>query len=32
ATKKWTARYNNWNLIIAELSIVFEDRLKDYIF
>lgn len=32
ATKKWTARYNNWNLIIAELSIVFEDRLKDHIF
>jgi transposase-like protein len=31
-TKKWTARYNNWNLIIAELSIIFEDRLKGHIF
>ncbi|BBE31798.1 IS256 family transposase [Tepiditoga spiralis] len=30
-TKKWTARFHNWNAVISELAILFEDRLKDYL-
>lgn len=26
-TKKWTGRYRNWDLILGELSILFEDRI-----
>lgn len=26
-TKKWTGRYQNWDLILAELSIIFEGRI-----
>ncbi len=26
-TKKWTGRYRNWDLILGELSIVFEGRI-----
>ena len=26
-TKKWTGRYRNWDLILAELSIMFEGRI-----
>lgn len=30
-TKKWTGRIQNWGLILAQLSIYFEDRLAGYI-
>lgn len=26
-TKKWTTRYGNWDMILSELSIMFEDRI-----
>ena len=26
-TKKWTGRYGNWDLVLSELSIMFEDRI-----
>ncbi len=26
-TKKWTGRYGNWDLILGELSIIFENRI-----
>ncbi len=26
-TKKWTGRYRNWDVILAELSIMFEGRI-----
>ena len=26
--KKWTRNYPNWDLVINELSIIFEDQLK----
>ena len=26
-TKKWTGRYGNWDIILSELSIMFEDRI-----
>lgn len=26
-TKKWNKRYCNWNLILEELSIIFEGRI-----
>ena len=28
--KKWTQRYRGWPMILAQLSIHFEDRLKNY--
>lgn len=28
-TKKWTQRYRDWDLVIAQLSIFFQDRLVD---
>ena len=30
-TKKWTGRIQNWGLILAQVSIYFEDRLVGYI-
>ena len=26
-TKKWTTRYGSWDLILAELSIMFDNRI-----
>jgi len=30
-TKKWTGRYRDWDMILAELSIMFPDRLNQYL-
>lgn len=30
-TRKWTARVKNWGMILAQFSVYFEDRLKDYL-
>lgn len=29
--KKWTQRYRNWDLVLSQLCIVFEDRLAQYL-
>lgn len=30
-TRKWTTRVKNWAIILAQFSVYFEDRLKDYL-
>jgi len=30
-TNKWTSKIRDWHLILAELSIQFEDRLGGYL-
>jgi len=30
-TKKWTMRYQNWDMVINQLSILFNDRLTPYL-
>ena len=30
-TKKWTARYRNWNEVISQLTIEFKERLTPYL-
>ena len=29
--KKWTQRYRNWDIIINQLMIFFEDRVENYL-
>ena len=29
--KKWTRRYDNWDLVMNQLSIIYEDRIKKYV-
>ena len=29
--KKWTQRYRNWDLVLSQLCVVFEDRLVQYL-
>lgn len=29
--KKWTQRYRNWDLIINQLTIFFEERINPYL-
>ncbi|MDD4111729.1 MAG: hypothetical protein PHC56_01705 [Herbinix sp.] len=29
--KKWTQRYRNWDLVLSQLCVVFEDRLAQYL-
>ena len=29
--KKWTQRYKNWDSIINQLAILYDDRLKSYL-
>jgi transposase-like protein len=31
AEKRWTMRTRNWQEIMAQLSIFFQERLKDYL-
>lgn len=31
ATKKWTQRYRNWDLILNQLMIFFEGRIEEYL-
>lgn len=30
-TKKWTQRYRNWDLVLSQLSILYEDRIGQYL-
>ncbi|SHJ33172.1 Transposase, Mutator family [Lutispora thermophila DSM 19022] len=30
-TKKWTQRYKNWDIILNQLTIFFENRVEQYI-
>lgn len=29
--KKWTIRYRNWDMVLSQLSIFFDDRLQQYL-
>ena len=29
--KKWKMRYRNWDLVLSQLSLLYEDRLKKYL-
>ena len=29
--KKWKMRYRNWDLVLSQLSLLYEDRLKPYL-
>lgn len=29
--KKWTQRYRNWDMVLSQLSIIFDDRLAQYL-
>lgn len=31
AKKKWTQRYRNWDLVLNQLIILFEDRVAQYL-
>ena len=31
ASKRWTVRTRNWSEIMAQLSVFFQERLKDYL-
>lgn len=30
-TQKWTQRYRNWDLVLSQLSILYEDRIGQYL-
>lgn len=29
--KKWTQRYRNWDMVLSQLSLIFDDRLAQYL-
>ena len=29
--KKWTQRYRNWDMVLSQLSLIYEDRLAQYL-
>lgn len=29
--KKWTQRYRNWDMVLAQLSIIYQERIADYL-
>jgi transposase-like protein len=29
--KKWTQRYRNWDIVLSQLGLLFDDRLAQYL-